>query len=85
MPRGRHRLCTVDARRVRRAIGAAIRQAREARGWSQLRLCAACAVSQATLSRWESGEGSLRVEDLYRVACALELGARDLWPVREAA
>lgn len=81
MPRGRARICSLDVRRWRRAVGRALRSAREARGWSQMRLALTVGVSQATLSRWESGSGAMLVEDLARVAAALVLDVHELIPI----
>ncbi len=83
MPRGRLRLCWIDARRARRAIGVALRRAREARGWSQLQLSSAVGVSQATVSRWEVGVGRLDVGDLFALASVLGRNAVDM--LQEAA
>lgn len=80
MPRGRSRVCTLDVRRWRRAVGTALRLARESRGWSQLHLAHVVGVSQATLSRWESGAGLMRVEDVARCAAALAVRVLELLP-----
>lgn len=55
-------------------IGARVRAARERRGMTQAELGAACGVTEATVSRWESGG----IEMLWRnvVAVAKALGIR---------
>ncbi|PWV58865.1 helix-turn-helix domain-containing protein [Plasticicumulans acidivorans] len=61
-------------------IGERIRIAREAKGWSQLKLGEAVGVSRAAVSQWESGESKgLKPENL--VAAARELGVDIEWLV----
>lgn len=55
------------------AIGARIRAARERRGWSQAELATRVYRTQTAVSYWESGSRLMGVDDLIRVAAALEL------------
>ena len=62
----------VACRTMGTTLGQRIREAREARGWSQLRLGESVGVSRAAVSQWESGESKgLRPENLVAAARAL--------------
>lgn len=49
-------------------IGQRIKRARESRGWSQPELASAVGVSQATVSRWESGKAAPEDAHMNRLA-----------------
>jgi transcriptional regulator with XRE-family HTH domain len=55
-------------------IGAALRSVRRRKGWSQATLATKARVSQARVSRMERGHlGSMRLDDIRRVAAALDI------------
>jgi transcriptional regulator with XRE-family HTH domain len=55
-------------------IGAALRSVRRRKGWSQEELASKAKVSQAGVSRMERGHiGSMRLDDIRRVAAALDI------------
>ncbi len=56
-------------------LGDAIREAREARGWSQQELAAASGVSRPTIARMEAGQG-VSTTTLVKLATALRLDIR---------
>ncbi len=63
------------------AIGAEVRGARLARGWSQRRLAGLSGVSQSTISRLECGVPcGMRLNTLARVHAALGAGSGVGWP-----
>lgn len=78
MPRSRSLPRDLAARDLRRAVGASIRAAREARGWTQTRLAILCDVSSVTVSRWEAGSRALTLDDLSALATAFEAAPVDL-------
>ena len=57
-----------------------IRTRRESIGWTQVDLAGALGISQAALSRWESGAVSPRIADVERIARALGVDVAELWP-----
>ena len=57
-----------------------IRTSRESIGWTQVDLAGALGISQAALSRWESGAVSPRIADVERIARALGGDVSELWP-----
>ena len=54
-------------------LGRRLRQAREARGWTQARLADEMGLTQDAISLYERGERALRVEALVRLARALDV------------
>ena len=54
-------------------IGSAIRAARQAKGWSQVRLAREVGVSQGAISNWESGYRLPEWARLLVIAAALGL------------
>jgi len=61
----------VTAPAIAAVIGANIRAERETRGFRQDVLAERLKVTQATVSRWESGEREIRISDLLDVAGVL--------------
>jgi transcriptional regulator with XRE-family HTH domain len=61
-------------------IGAAIRALRTAKGLSGRKLALAAGVSQPFLSQLESGQTSVAIATLYRIAAALDVSASDILP-----
>jgi len=57
---------------MRMALGAKIRQAREARGWLQHELAEAVGVEPPTVSRWETDEMRPRPKKLVKIAELLD-------------
>ncbi len=49
-----------------------LRQAREARGWSQKQLAQALGVEEATVANWEKGRSRIALDKLYLVANVLD-------------
>ncbi|MRH93599.1 helix-turn-helix domain-containing protein [Nocardia sp. SYP-A9097] len=59
-------------RKMRRdAVGAAVRRAREAAGWTQDELAAASGVSRPVIARIELGTASVQIDRLWDLAEAL--------------
>jgi transcriptional regulator with XRE-family HTH domain len=65
---------------VLEALGTRIRAARETAGMIQQQLAGVLDVTQAAVSRWESGERDPGVADLIRIADALGVQAASLLP-----
>ena len=61
-------------------IGERVRALRDAQGLSGRKLAAAAGVSQPFLSQLESGQTSVAIATLYRLAFALGVGPSDLLP-----
>jgi ribosome-binding protein aMBF1 (putative translation factor) len=53
-------------------LGKKVREAREARGWSQAQLAARVGISQPAIARLELGSTEPRVSTLHRIAAALD-------------
>ena len=66
-------------------IGARVRQVRIEAGLSGVKLAAAAGVSQPFLSQLESGQSSVALATLYRIAHALGVQPSDLLPPAEPA
>ncbi len=62
-----------------------LRQARQSRGLTQEQLARKIGVDQAAISRMENGKQRITLELLGRMAEALGMDPRDLFPDREAA
>lgn len=67
------------APRAAAAIGQKIRQAREARGFSQSALAEALGVTQTAVSYWEAGRRAPDVDDLIEIAAVLETDVATLF------
>ncbi len=61
-------------------IGQEVRRAREERGLNQTQLAASVGTGPAAISRIENGRQSPNMETLEKIARALELEVRDLFP-----
>jgi transcriptional regulator with XRE-family HTH domain len=61
-------------------IGQEIRRAREERGFNQTQLAASVGTGPAAISRIENGRQSPNMDTLEKIARALELEVRDLFP-----
>ncbi|MXZ54422.1 MAG: helix-turn-helix domain-containing protein [Acidimicrobiaceae bacterium] len=66
-------------------IGSKVREFRVRAGLSGVKLAAAAGVSQPFLSQLESGQSSLAIATLYRIADALGVQPTDLLPAAEPA
>lgn len=62
----------------RMAIGRRIKEARQAKGWSQGKLAEEVNAAQTTVSSWERGRTEPTREDVQRIADALRLPAAEL-------
>ncbi len=62
-----------------------LRQARQSRGLTQEQLARKIGIDQAAISRMENGKQRITLELLGRMAQALGMDPRDLFPDREAA
>jgi transcriptional regulator with XRE-family HTH domain len=69
-----------DSPSIAASLGAAIRLARQNRGWSTRELASRADVSQPFLSNVENGRTTPSVATLYRLAAALEVLPADLMP-----
>ena len=54
-------------------LGAEIRAERARQGWTQAALAERVGVEQRTISRWETGQARIRMEDFVSVALALSV------------
>lgn len=63
-------------------IGAKVKELRTAKGLSGRKLATAAGVSQPFLSQLESGQTSVAIATLYRIAAALDVPAPELLPGR---
>ncbi len=63
-----------------RVIGQRVREAREQRGWSQERLADEAGVDRSYMSGIERGVRNVSVLKLARLARALKMPARELFP-----
>lgn len=70
---------------MKRKWGLAIQRQRKFAGMSQETLAAAVGVTQAAVSRWESGEAAPSVENQLAIARALRIDARVLFAYPDAA
>jgi len=52
-------------------VGERIKRAREERGWTQAQLATAVGYSDATIGNYESGRRGVGLDDLYKIAAAL--------------
>ncbi len=66
-------------------IGARVRQLRVEAGLSGVKLAEAADISQPFLSQLESGQSSVAIATLYRIAHALDVQPSDLLPAAEPA
>lgn len=55
-------------------IGARIRDARQARGWTQDQLAQAVDVTRSAVAQWETGRAGQVTANLARIAATLEVG-----------
>jgi len=70
----------MDTTKRREALGAAIRERRMEQGLSQERLAFMVGSSKAHIWRIEKGRVGVGIDDLARIADALDTGVRDLLP-----
>jgi transcriptional regulator with XRE-family HTH domain len=68
-----------------RGIGIRIRQERERRGWTQGELADRVGLGRTSMTNIEGGRQRLLVHQLWRIARALSIQARDLLPDLPAA
>ncbi len=68
----------MNPERVRQQLGARIRQLREGAGWSQEELAAQCGLHRTYIGGVERGERNIGVENIVRIADALEISASAL-------
>ncbi|MDE2754046.1 MAG: helix-turn-helix domain-containing protein [Gemmatimonadota bacterium] len=74
-----------SGRRLSAEIGARVREFRVNAGLSGVKLAEAAGVSQPFLSQLESGQSSVAIATLYRIAKALGVQPSDLLPEAEPA
>ena len=67
----------MDAKEKRTALGLAVRQRREEQGLSQQRLALMMGSSKSHIWRIETGRVSVGIDDLIRIADALDAQVRD--------
>src|SRR5918993_1137192 len=65
-------------------VGREVRRLREAKGWSQTRLATEASMSVSGVSMIENGHRNLSTTTLAKLAEALEVGVRDLFPLGQA-
>ena len=68
----------MDIDQKRRALGEAIRQRRESQGLSQASLAKMVGSSKSHIWRIEKGHVGVGIDDLARIAAALDTQVRDL-------
>ena len=76
---------TGEDRDLSAEIGARVRQVRTAAGLSGVKVASAAGVSQPFLSQLESGQSSVAIATLYRIAHALGVQPSELLPPAEPA
>ncbi len=69
----------MDITQKRAALGAAIRTRRESQGLSQEKLALMVGSSKSHIWRIETGRVGVGIDDLARIADALDVGVRDLF------
>lgn len=65
-------------------VGREVKRLREAKGWSQTRLATEASMSVSGVSMIENGHRNLSTTTLAKLAEALEVGVRDLFPLGQA-
>src|SRR5215217_9505110 len=65
-------------------IGREVKRLREAKGWSQTRLAAEAGMSVSGISMIENSHRNLSTTTLAKLAEALGVGVRDLFPLGQA-
>lgn len=60
------------------AVGGRIRAARESKGWTQKQLAQACGWAQGTVSNYELGKRSIRLDEIEKLASVLGVASADL-------
>lgn len=71
--------CMMDTKQNRAALGAAIRQQRTEQGLSQERLALMIGSSKSHIWRIETGRVNVGIDDLCRIADALDIPLQDLF------
>ena len=71
-----HSRCTEQDDAMKEALGREIRLQRQKRVWTIGHLAAASSVGEATLKRYEAGSAGFKLDELARIARALDMG---LW------
>jgi transcriptional regulator with XRE-family HTH domain len=74
-----------DAARLAFELGAAVRELRERRGWSQSQLAQASAMTQSAVARFEAGGTVPTLPVLERLAAALDVGLSVKFEARDTA
>ncbi len=74
-----------DATRLAFELGAAVRELRERRGWSQSQLAQASGMTQSAVARFEAGGTVPTLPVLERLASALDVGLSVKFEARGAA
>lgn len=59
-------------------LGAEIRKARERRFLTQEEVADRCGFCRKSISKWEKGLSSIRVHDLYKIACAIGTEVKEM-------
>jgi transcriptional regulator with XRE-family HTH domain len=65
-------------RRTRSIIGHNIHRLRVARRWQLCKLALLSNVRESTLDNYEIGKGKVQLDELLKIACALEVGMERL-------
>ena len=68
----------MDTEQKRQALGAAIKKRREEQGLSQNKLALMCGSSKSHIWRIETGRVGVGIDDLSRIADALDVEVRSL-------
>jgi ribosome-binding protein aMBF1 (putative translation factor) len=74
-----------EAARLAFELGAAVRELRESRGWSQTRLAKAARMTQPAVARFEAGGTVPTLQVLERLASALEVDLSVTFTPRDTA
>src|SRR5919112_6611603 len=83
-PRERICSCSLTRRGGQMDVGKEIRRLREARGWSQAKLAGASDMGTSGISQIETGARNPSAATLSKIAEALGVEVRDLFPLEQA-
>lgn len=72
---------TEDEERIKKAFGCRLRDLRKRKGLSQETLALACALDRTYIGGVERGERNLSLINIYKIADALNVSARELFDV----
>ena len=66
--------------KLQQAFGARLREVRKQKGFSQEGLALACGLDRTYIGGVERGERNISLINIYKIASALGISARDIFP-----